>query len=165
MKFGPFVKRFNEAACVVAHSDFVHVVPNPLPGYKLEVAVGYPFVEYAPVPNHFGFGPGKFKSAVKLYSFFLTETNKVEVRMDFAAAPRCQKVFDFGKRIPDPVYGGARILSWLTLGLWNAQALHDRLDRGMVAQHARVHQSLMEGVANIWQTRVAGTRAAVTGAQ
>ena len=150
MKFGPYVKRFNEAACVVMHGDFVHVVENPAKGYKLEVAVGYPFVEFAPIPNNFGFGPGKFKNAVKLYSFLLTDANEVKVVMDFAAAPRCSKVFDFGKSVPDPVYGGAGVLQALTLGMWKAQPFHDKLDLGMVGQHARVHQALMDGSGKTW---------------
>jgi hypothetical protein len=141
------------------HRDFVHVNRNPAPGYKLEVSVGYPFVEYAPIPNPFGFGPGKFTNAVKLYSFFLTDTNKVEVRMDFAAAPRCQKVFDVSKSIPDPLYGGAWLLERVTLGGWKAQPFHDKLDRGMVAQHARVHQALIDGVARIWKSKVAAAAA------
>jgi hypothetical protein len=150
MKFGPYLKRFREAACVVAHPDFVHVVENPAPGMKLEVAVGYPFVAFAPIPNNYGFGPGKFGSAVKLYSFFLTDSNDIKVVMDFAAAPRCSRVFDFGKNMPDPVYGGARLLRLLTFGLWDDQPFHDKLDGGMVTQHARVHQALMEGASKIW---------------
>ena len=64
--------------------------------------------------------------------------------MDFAAAPRCQKVFDFGKSIPDPVYGGASVVQALTMGMWNAQKFHDKTDSGMLEQHARVHQALLE---------------------
>ena len=143
---------------MAVHPDFVHIVENPSPGVKLEVAVGYPFVAFAPIPNNFGFGPGKFGAAVKLYSFRLTETNEIKVLMDFAAAPRCKKVFDFGKRVPDPIYGGARLLSRLTLGRWNLEAFHDKVDGGMVAQHARVHQALMDGVSKIWYEWVAGGR-------
>ena len=156
MQFGPYLKRFKEAAAVVMHPDYMHVVENPKKGYKLEVTVGYPFVEFAPIPNNYGFGPGKFGSAVKLYSFFLTDTNEVKVVMDFAAAPRCRKVFDFGKNIPDPIYGGAGVLGMLTLGMWNAQAFHDKLDLGMVSQHARVHQALLEGSAKIWDAWASG---------
>ncbi|PYT25486.1 MAG: hypothetical protein DMG57_24995 [Acidobacteria bacterium] len=150
------MKRFNEAVCVAVHPDFVHIVENPLPGVKLQVAVGDPFVAFASIPNNFGFGPGKFGAAVKLYSFRLTETNEIKVSMDFAAAPRCKKVFDFGKHIPDPIYGGASALACLTRGNWNSQAFHDRIDGGMVTQHARVHQALMDGVSRIWNEWVAG---------
>jgi hypothetical protein len=157
MKFGPYLKRFKEAACVVAHPDFMHVVENPKRGYKLEVAIGYPFVAFAPIPNNYGFGPGKFGSAVKLYSFLLTDDNKIKVEMDFAAAPRCSRVFDFGKRIPDPVYGGAAALQAITFGAWKAQPFHDKLDLGMVSQHARVHQALMDGAAKVWNDWVRGS--------
>lgn len=154
MKFGPYLKRFNEAACVVAHPDFVHIVEKPKKGYKLELSVGYPFVAFAPIPNIYGFGPGKFGAAVKLYSFFLTDDNRVECTMDFAAAPRCSRVFDFGPNAWDPVYGGAAILQAVTFGMWKAQPFHDYLDLGMVTQHARVHQALMDGSVKTWEEYV-----------
>jgi hypothetical protein len=159
MQFGPYLKRFKEAAAVVMHPDFIHVVEKPATSYKLEITVGYPFVAFAPIPNNYGFGPGKFGSAVKLYSFFLTDTNEIKVTMDFAAAPRCQKVFDFGKYIPDPVYGGASVLQALTFGIWKAQPFHDMLDLGMVSQHARVHQALMDGSAKVWNEWAGGASA------
>jgi hypothetical protein len=157
MKFGPVTKRLREAACVSPAPDFVHIEENPSEGYKLEVSVGYPFIEYAPIPNFFGFGPGKFGIAVKLFSFFLTTKNEVRVRMTFAAAPRAAKVFDFGKRIPDPIYGGAGLLSNLSLGLWKTDAFHDRMDTEMLTEHCRVHQALMEGLRPIWMSWYAGS--------
>jgi hypothetical protein len=150
MDFGPIRKRFKEAACVAAHPSFVHVQENPSEKYAYEVSVGYPFVAHAPIPNYFGFGPGKFGAAVKLYTFRLTTKNELHVEMVFAAAPRCQKVFDFGKRWPDPVYGGAKLFGDLTFGLWNPNRLRDRLDAQMLAQHSRVHQALMDGVEKVW---------------
>jgi len=155
MKFGPVWKHMKEAACVAPHAGFVHVVEKPKPGYELEVSVGYPFVEYAPIPNCYGFGPGKFGLACKTYTFLLTSERKVEVIMDFAAAPRCWRVFDFGK-FPDPVYGGAKLLSRLTLGAYDPSGFHDKVDTAMVTQHCRVHQALMEGVATVWNKWVAG---------
>jgi hypothetical protein len=142
---GLFRNLLKEAACVVAHSDFVHVAENPSKDYILEVSIGYPFVDFAPIPNFFGFGPGKFGTAVKLFSFFLTPENDVRARLIFAAAPRSQKVFDFGKRWPDPVYGGAKLLHGLTLGLWDQQAVHNKMDKQMLVQHCCVHQFLMDG--------------------
>jgi hypothetical protein len=150
MDFGPFRKRLREAACVAAHPGFVHIEENPSSEHALEVSVGYPFVRHAPIPNFFGFGPGKFGVAVKLFSFFLTKTNHLQVRMVFAAAPRCQKVFDFGKRWPDPLYGGAALFRNLTFGRWNPEPFHNRLDAQMLAQHCRVHQALMDGVEKVW---------------
>jgi hypothetical protein len=150
MNFGPVRKRFKEAACVAVHPSFIHVQEDPSNDHVYEVSVGYPFVDHAPIPNYFGFGPGKFGAAVKLYSFFLTRSNDVRVRMIFAAAPRCQKVFDFGKRWPDPIYGGASLFRNLSLGLWKPDRFHDRLDAQMLAQHSRVHQALMDGVERAW---------------
>ncbi len=147
---GPLTKRFREAATLVQHPDFVHIVEKPADGYKLEVAIGYPFINYCPIPNHFGFGPGKFNWAVKLFSFLLRDNNEVRCNMDFAAGARPSRVFDFGKRVPCPVYGTAAALQAMTFGLYNARKFHDWMDGGMVAQHARVHQALMEGAAKIF---------------
>ena len=150
MNFGPFTKRLREAACVAPAPSFVHIEKDPSEEYKFEVSVGYPFVGFAPIPNFFGFGPGKFGTAVKLYSFLLTHTNDVRVRMYFAAAPRCAKVLDFGKHIPDPIYGGASFISRLLFGLWKPDGLRNRLDSQMLTQHCRVHQALMEGLQPVW---------------
>ena len=70
--------------------------------------------------------------------------------MVFAAAPRAQRVLDFGKRLPDPVYGGAALLRYLSLGLLKPQAIHDRMDAHMLALHCQVHQALMDGVEKVW---------------
>jgi hypothetical protein len=150
VKLGPIRKRLKEAASLVQHPDFVHIVEKPAKGYKLEVAFGYPFIEYAPIPNNFGFGPGKFNWAVKLFSFRLRDNNEVRCDMDFAAGARPSKVFDFGKRVPCPLYGGAAALQAITLRHYNAQKFHDWMDGAMVAQHARVHQALMEGTAKVF---------------
>lgn len=161
MNFGPLTKRFAEAACVVVTPDFVSVTEKPEPGVQLEISVGYPFVNYAPLKNFFGFGPGKFGIAVKLYTFALLDDHTIRVRMEFAAAPRCLKVFDFGPEWPDPVYGAAALLSWFSLGFWNPDPVHTHMDTEMLSQHCRVHQSLMDGTANIfkeWRAEPDGLR-------
>jgi hypothetical protein len=150
VKLGPITKHLDEAASLVQHPDFVHIVKNPRPGYKLEVAFGYPFIDFAPIPNNFGFGPGKFDWAVKLFSFLLRDNNEVRCDMDFAAGARPKKVFDFGKHIPCPLYGTVDALQTITFGLYKAQKFHDWMDGAMVAQHARVHQALMEGAARFF---------------
>ncbi|MBM3738156.1 MAG: hypothetical protein FJW39_20430 [Acidobacteria bacterium] len=150
MEMGPFKKKLAEAACVVAHPDFIRVTENPEPGYEFEAAVGYPFIRFAPIPNFFGFGPGKFDLAVKTFSFLIKPGGDVVVRMYFAAMPRCERVFDFGS-LPDPVYGGARLLRKLSGGAFNEQAFHDKIDSGMLAQHCRVHQAFIEGVETVFQ--------------
>jgi hypothetical protein len=150
LTLGPVTRHMREAATLVQHPDFIHVVERPAKGYKLEVAIGYPFIDYAPIPNHFGFGPGKFDWAVKLFSFLLRDNNEIRCNMDFAAGARPARVFDFGKYVPCPLYGGAAALQALSLGLVKAQRFHDWMDGAMVAQHARVHQALMEGAAKVF---------------
>jgi len=61
-----------------------YALQNPRAGCKLEVAFGYPFIDYAPIPDNFGFGPGKFNWAVKLFSFLLRDNNEVRCEIDFA---------------------------------------------------------------------------------
>ncbi len=150
MQMAGIKKKLNEAVCGVIHPSFVHITPDAGEHELLDVSIGYPIVRYAPIPNFFGFGPGKFTIAVKLYSFVLSDTGQIKVRMLFAAAPRCEKVFDFGPRIPDPVYGGAELLRRLTFGRWNCQGFHDTLDAKMLAQHCRVHEALMDGTQKVW---------------
>jgi hypothetical protein len=147
---GPWKKRVPEAAYVVPHPDFMQSLENPTKDCLLEVTVGYPFADVAPHPNIFGFGPGKFGAAVKLFSFILTPQNEIRVRMFFAAAPRARKVLDFGKNFPDPIYGGAKLLHYLSLGLLKPRLIHDRMDTQMLAVHCQVHQSLMDGVEKVW---------------
>jgi len=153
LALGPVRRRLREAATLVQHPDFIHVVERPAKGYKLEVAIGYPFVAYAPIPNCLGFGPGKFDWAVKPFSFMLRDNDEIRCNMDFAAGARPAKVFDFGKRVPCPLYGGAAALQAISLGLFDAGKFHDWMDGAMVAQHARVHQALMEGAAKVFAER------------
>jgi hypothetical protein len=149
VKLGPMKHALAEAVAVVQHPDFVHVVENPKPGYKLEVAIGYPFIDFAPVPNFFGFGPGKFNWAIKTFSFLLRDNNEVVCNMDFIAGARPKKVFDF-YGLPDPVYGTAAALHTLSFGLFNPQPFHDWMDGQMCVQHSRVHQAVMEGSAKVF---------------
>jgi hypothetical protein len=156
---GPIKKVLSEAVAVVQHPDFIHIVENPKPGYKLEVAIGYPFIDWAPIPNFFGFGPGKFNWAVKTFSFLLRDNNEVRCDMDFVAGARTKKVFDFGKLIPDPLYGTSDFLEFATLGVYKSQPFHDFMDLQMSTQHSRVHQALMEGSSKVfaaWQKTLAG---------
>ena len=151
LRMGPLRRRIREAAYVAPHPDFVHVVEDRSQDRVMEVSIGYPFVDVPPHPNLFGFGPGKFGVAVKLFSFFLTTKGEVRVRMVFAAAPRARKVLDFGRQIPDPVYGGAELLRYLTLGPAKPQTIRDRMDAQMLVLHCRVHQTLMDGLEKVWR--------------
>ena len=149
LQIGPVTRRMDEAVCVIPLPEFMRVVENPSPQYVLEVSIGYPFIDYAPIPNFFAFGPGKFGVAVKLFSFYLTRDNRIRVLMEFAAAPRARKVFDFHGI--DPVYGGAAIVKLMSLGLIDPQPLHDMMDTSMLVQHCHVHQKLMDGTSRIWK--------------
>ena len=152
---GPYEKHLQESLGFVAHPSFVHVVENPDSENLLDVTIGYPVAGYAPIPNLFGFGPGKFTIAVQYFTFLLTRHNEVKVHMVFAAAPRCAKVIDFGKNIPDPFYGGAALVNYLSFGVLNPAGFHDTLDAGMLAQHCRVHESFIDGVGRNWKRWVA----------
>ena len=145
IQLGPLKKALKEAVAVVQHPDFVHIVPNPEPGYKLEVSIGYPFIDFAPIPNFFGFGPGKFDWAIKTYRFLLRDNNEVRCNMEFVAGARAKKVFDFGSHIPDPLYGASDALQIVTFGIYKSRVFRDYMDGKMAVQHARVHQALLEG--------------------
>jgi len=153
LNLGPVSRRMAEAVCVTPRPEFVRVIDHPTPDHLLEVSIGYPFIDHAPIPNFFGFGPGKFGTAVKLFSFHLTRDYRIRVVVEFAAAPRAQKVFDLWGL--DPVYGGAALASSLTLGLFDPEPIHERMDTGMLVQHCHVHQTLMDGAARKWEEWVA----------
>jgi hypothetical protein len=163
VRLGPMKKVLKEAVAVVQHPDFIHITENPRPGYKLEVAFGYPFIDWAPIPNYFGFGPGKFDFAVKTFQFLLRDNNEVLCEMDFVAGARPKKVFDFGWFIPDPLYGTAGALEKLSLGLFNARGFHDFMDLQMASQHSRVHQALMEGSAKVFAAWLKNNEASAAG--
>ncbi len=59
------------------------------------------------------------------------------------------------EKTEEAIHDGVQ-LSRLTLGRWNPEGFHDKVDGGMVAQHARVHQALMDGVSKIWNEWVVG---------
>ena len=155
MEMGPVKKRLKEAACVAPSPRFMKIRETPNDDCVLSIQVGYPFVEFAPIPNIFGFGPGKFGIALKYFTFNLMKDGEVTTEMDFLAAPRCEKVFDFGKMIPDPLYGTADMVEMLTLGMVSASPFHDMMDKGMLETHCRVHQALMDGLGDVWVTWLA----------
>jgi hypothetical protein len=151
LELGSVRKQIRQAVCVVQHPAFCAEDPVPVDASRSRITVGYPFVPFAPLKNYFGFGPGKFGAAVKMYSFAVGSDDALSVDMLFAAAPRCEKVFDFGPGVPDPVYGTVRLIERLSFGMWKPEPFHDWMDSQMLAQHCRVHQALIEGVAANWQ--------------
>lgn len=157
LRFGPFERRLRQAAFVAASPAFFRIETRPAqPLYDLSITIGYPFVRVAPYRNYFGFGPGKFTTAIKLFTMHLRRDRQVEMEMEFAAAPRCEKVLDLGPRWPDPVYGSAALGERLTAGRWKSQPFRDRLDAGMLAQHCRVHLALIEGIDTAWGRWIEG---------
>jgi hypothetical protein len=146
LECGPFSKQIKQAVLVTAQPEFCSESDEPTSGERCHVSVGYSFVPFAPIKNFFGFGPGKFGAAIKTFRFVIESDGVLAVEMVFAAAPRCEKVFDFASFLPDPVYGGAALLERLSFGRWKAGPFRTRLDSQMLAQHCRVHQTLMEGI-------------------
>ena len=151
-EIGPIAKRLKEAACVSPSPRFMKIEETPDEAVVLSIQVGYPFVEFAPEPNIFGFGPGKFGIALKYFTFRLHRDGEVTTEMDFLAAPRAEKVFDFGKYVPDPFYGTADLVEMLTLGFVSSAGFHDKMDTSMLVTHCRVHQALMDGLSDVWNT-------------
>jgi hypothetical protein len=149
-ELGSIRRQIRQAVCVVQHPAFCAANVKMGETTRYRTSVGYTFVPYAPLKNYFGFGPGKFGAAVKVYTFEVTADRQFSVEMLFVTAPRCEKVFDFGRGVPDPVYGGARLMEKLSFGTWSSRPFRDWLDSKMLAQHCRVHQALIEGTARNW---------------
>jgi hypothetical protein len=151
LQLGPLRKRVRAAVCVALCPTFFQVRHEPSAELKVKISVGYPFLQYAPIPSIFGFGPGKFGTAIKTYSFSVDRGDNIRVEMEFAAAPRSERVLDLGYGLPDPVYGAARVLEAASFGRWRAEAFHDICDTAMLALHCRVHQALIDGTEMVWR--------------
>jgi len=109
MNFGPITKRLRESACVAPAPSFVAHQKDPSEEYKFEVSVVYPFVGLRR-SQLLRIRTGKFGTAVKAVLLLVTHKNEVCADVFSPPAPRCAKVFDFGKHIPDP-YTAARVSS------------------------------------------------------
>jgi hypothetical protein len=145
-----------EAAYITACSDFMQChFPD---GEKIaeECGLGYAFLPAVVHPNPFGYGPGRFGVALKLFRFAVLQNGDFEVSMIFLSVPRSTAVLYLWGL--DPVYGTARLLDFLTfrrLGI--LRGLQDRLDRQFLTQHGVVHQSAIEGLRRTWEeTRWSG---------
>ncbi len=141
----PLSRIIKEAAYLVADEDLLQ---NNLPasaGSLIERGLGYSFVPATVHPNFFGFGPGRFGAALKLFQFRLLEGGELEIECAFLAAPRSQKVLYLGGF--DPVYGLFHLANALTLSKFRIkERIHDKLDTVMLRQHGDVHQSFLEGL-------------------
>jgi len=148
--FSRFIK---EAACVTAHADFMNCDLLRRPGDLEACSLGYAFLPVLVHPNSFGYGPGRFGAAFKLFTFALLESGEVEIRMLFLSIPRSEGVFNFGGF--DPVYSVVDALDRATLGrLGLGKSVHDRLDRKFLLTHGRCHQAAIDGMRPVWE----GTR-------
>lgn len=147
-----FVKQLagiiREAAYLVVNRDFMCDLFPGIPGKPMQTDLGYAFVPATVYPNFFGFGPGRFGAAVKLFRFGILEGRIFEVDMAFLLAPRSDKVFYFWGF--DPVYSAVNLVNALTLGKRNIkQRAHDKLDAVMLRQHGQVHENFILGLSRV----------------
>jgi hypothetical protein len=141
----PLSRMVKEAAYLVADEEFLQCNLPGTEGALEERGLGYSFVPATVHPNFFGFGPGRFGAALKLFQFCLLPEETLEIQLAFLAAPRSQKVLYLGGF--DPVYGFFHLVNALTLGrLHIRERIHDKLDTVMLRQHGDVHQSFVEGL-------------------
>lgn len=156
----PPLKRFaktlsriiKESAYIVVHEDFMRGTFPPAEGVRVERGLGYSFVPALVHSNFFGFGPGRFGTALKLFRFGLTNQEEMQIDLAFVVAPRSQKVLYL--RGFDPVYTIINLLDTVTFGkLGLRQRAHDRLDFIMLRQHGQVHQNFIEGLSKALEAR------------
>jgi hypothetical protein len=141
-----------EAAYLVLSEDFMHNLFPAIADKRAQTDLGYAFAPATVYPNFFGFGPGRFGAAVKLFRFGLIEGGVLQVDMAFLLAPRSEKVFYLWGF--DPVYSTVNLLHALTLGKRNIkQRAHDKLDLVMLRQHGHVHENFVFGLRKIMETR------------
>jgi hypothetical protein len=144
-----FVKQLagiiREAAYLVADENFTHDLFPACAGNLAQTDLGYAFVPATVYPNFFGFGPGRFGTAVKLFRFGLADKRTFQVDMAFLLAPRSEKVLYFWGF--DPVYSVVNLANFLTFNRMGIKRrAHDRLDAVMLRQHGQVHENFILGL-------------------
>jgi len=150
----PYVKTLSkfikEAAYLGVHRDMMGGDFKPSPGVVAECRLGYSFVPATVYPNIFGYGPGRFGAAFKLFHFEVRETGEVQITMSFLTAPRSEKVFYLWGF--DPVYPAVQVADWLTLGMLRTkERVHDYFDATFMKQHGMVHQNFIQGMRRVWE--------------
>jgi hypothetical protein len=148
LQFGRLGFPVRQQVYVVQHPRFVREVACPSPTVLHRITLGYPFVPFAPLRNRFGYGPGKFGAALKLFSFSLTADHRIAVEMIFVAAPRCEKVLDFGGF--DPISACLPALERLTFRAASARSVMDRIETQMLLTHCAVHHGFIAGLVEPW---------------
>jgi hypothetical protein len=141
-----------EALYAVVHEDFVFKATNPPPGAIAQMGFGYSVLPCVVIPNIFGYGPGRFGAAVQDFRFTLMENGDLEINMDFISSPRSEKVLNIGGF--DPVYSLVHVLDAITFSHGKlSTAVHNSLDAVMLKQHVRVHENVILGTRQIWDTQ------------
>jgi hypothetical protein len=154
---GPRMPRFmlrkmpEMASYVMLHKDYMKPFEPPAAGAVADFSFGYSFLPVPVKKTIFGYGPGAFKSAFKQFRFTLLENSDVEVDMLFVVSPRSQKILDLGGF--DPVYSLVALLNILTLNLGFGKWAHNKLDDSQLQIHARIYQSLIDGMGKLWTER------------
>lgn len=139
-----------EAAFVLFHSRFAEPALGAPEGALSRHCFGYSFLPCAVHPSFFGFGPGRFGTAVKQFDIAALQDGRVEFRLAFIVTPRSEMVLNVWGI--DPVYNFSNLLDLLTLRRFNLDGrVHDRLDAQMLAHHCRVHQGFLQGLAEAFQ--------------
>jgi hypothetical protein len=93
-----------------------------------------------------------FKAAVKQFRFILLDSGDIEIQMFFLVSPRSEKILNLGGF--DPVYFSANLANILTLSAFNLrQRAHDKMDALQLELHARVYQSLLNGMRTYWENQ------------
>lgn len=145
-----FSKFVREAAYVVFDPVFFSQAAPLAEDALAECVFGYSFLPSLVEPNHFGFGPGRFGTAIKQFQFVLREEGRIDIRTSFLVAPRSERVLYFGGF--DPVYSAVHLVNALTFNLFEIRRrVHDSLDAFMLSHHARVHQALLDGMRGVWE--------------
>jgi hypothetical protein len=146
-----------EAAFIQFHSRFAEPALVEPEGALSRHCFGYSFLPAAVHPSIFGFGPGRFGTAVKQFDIAALHDGRVEFRLAFIVTPRSEMVLNVWGF--DPVYAFSRLLDLLTFKRLNLdRRIHDRLDAQMLTQHCQVHHSFLEGIAEAFQARYGGAQ-------
>ena len=139
------------ASYVLVHPDYCCSFSDRVPGAVAESCFGYSFLPVAPSKTIFGYGPGTFAAAVKQFRWILHENSDVEIEMFFLVSGRSEKILSLWGGF-DPVYFSVNLVNALTLSLLGfKQRAHDKLDAAQLSVHARIYQSLLEGMRSCWE--------------
>lgn len=142
-----------EKAYIVFHEEFGETNDSISSGGMESYSFGYSFLPVEVEPNLFGFGPGKFGTAVKQFHFRKKAPDLLEIQILFIVAPRSQKVLDFWGF--DPVYTMVHVVDLFTLSqLEIRERFHKSADSVMLRLHGQVHHNLLLGMQPIWGTRI-----------